>query len=95
VALGFKLAAQFAEVINFAVEGDDELAVVAIGAVGMGHRLRTALRQVDDGQAAVAECDSSIIGKPFAVAVWAAGGHGVADGAQLRPVRRGAEAAKA
>jgi hypothetical protein len=67
VAFRFELAAQFAVVVDLAVEGDDELAVGAV------HGLRAALRQVDDGQAAVAEGDSSVIGEPFAVAVWAAG----------------------
>jgi hypothetical protein len=83
VALRFKLAAQFAVVVDLAVEGDDELAV------GTVHGLRAALGEVDDGQAAVAEGDSSIIGEPFAMAVGPAGGHVVADGAQLGPVRRG------
>ena len=83
VALRFELAAQFAVVVDLAVEGDDELAVGAV------HRLRAALGEVDDGQAAVAQGDSSVIGEPFALAVGAAGGHVVADGAQFGPVRRG------
>jgi hypothetical protein len=83
VALRFELAAQFAVVVDFAVEGDDELAVCAL------HRLCAALGEVDDGQAAVAEGDAAVVGEPFAMAVWAAGGHVVADGAQLCPVRRG------
>jgi hypothetical protein len=54
VALGFELAAQFAVVVDFAVEGDDELAVCAV------HGLRAALGEVDDGQAAVAEGDAAV-----------------------------------
>jgi hypothetical protein len=65
--LRFELAAQFAVVVDLAVEGDDELVAGAM------HGLRAAFRQVDDGQAAVAQVDSSIIGEPFAVAVRAAG----------------------
>ena len=55
VALGFELFAQFAVVVDFAVEGDDELAVGAV------HGLRAALGEVDDGQAAVAQGDAAVV----------------------------------
>ena len=75
---GFQLFAQGLEVVNFAVEHDDEAAVL------VEHRLAAAL-QVDDGQAAVAERDAVV--DKIALAVRAAVGdevgHLLHNGARL------------
>jgi hypothetical protein len=50
----FELGADLGEIINFAVEGNDE------AAAGRDHRLRAGRRQVDDREAAMAERQSRL-----------------------------------
>ena len=79
-ALRFQVRTQRPVIVNLAVEDDDDLAV------GARHRLRGAIRQIDDGKPAMAEADAAVRGQPFALAVGAARRHVVADGAQLGQV---------
>lgn len=87
-AFGFEFAAQLAEIINLAVEGDDE------AAVGRGHRLMAGRRQIDDGKPAMGERDAGVRIAPEAVIVGAAMGETVGHGGGValervaRPDRR-------
>src|SRR5437588_12751232 len=61
MAAGFELDAQLLEIVNLAVEDDDDVAVF------VGHRLMAQGREVDDRQPAVAETDRSIGIAAFAI----------------------------
>ncbi len=69
IALGGKLAAKFAVVVDTAVEDGRE------AELAVDHRLRTALRQINDLQAAMAERDRP--GRPHAAGVRATRPHPV------------------
>src|SRR4051794_13778429 len=73
VSFGFKRGAQFAIVVNLAVENNGELALRP------EHWLRAAWRKVNDGKSPMAETDAPFRIKPIPRAVWTARGHLVAD----------------
>ena len=81
--LGFELAAQFAVVVDFAVERDAQPAISA------EHRLGAGIGKVDDGQAPVRQADALVIRDPQAGAVRPAFEHGLADTQQFFAVYRG------
>ena len=76
-AFGFELGTELAVVVDLAVEGDDEGAVVA------EHRLGAGRGEIDNRKAAMAKADTTVLGEPIAGAVRTASGHGVADGGEL------------
>ena len=59
VALCLETAAQFAIVVNLAVEGDDQLAV------GADHRLGAGVGEIDDREPPVPEADAAIGDDPL------------------------------
>ena len=69
IAGGAQSAAQFLVVINLAVEGYDETAVIGL------HRLQPVIGQVDNGETAMGKSGASVAGDPDAAAVRAALGH--------------------
>ena len=82
VALGLQLRAQFAVVVDFAVEGDREPAVGAL------HGLGATLRQVDDRQPPMGKADTPVGTGPLAAAVGAARGHAIVHASEFDPVDR-------
>ena len=79
VALGLEARAQLGVVVDLAVEGDPDRAVL------VGHRLVPGRRQVDDRQPPVAEHHAPVGRLPQAGVVGAAVGHGVAHGRHRPP----------
>lgn len=75
-----QLLAQFAEVVDFAVE--DQYAAAG----GVDHRLIARGAQVEDGQPPVAEQNAPVGGSPLSVGVGSALAHGLAQAVQALPV---------
>ena len=82
VPLGLERSTQFPVVVNFSVEGDDELAV------GACHRLGAALRQVNNTQAAMAKANSLIGRIPLAEAIRTTCSHVIANAPELGAIDR-------
>ena len=81
--LGFQALAQGAEVIDLAVVGDAVAPVCEVHGLGRG------LAEVDDGEATMGQPDAAVGGDPCALAVGAAGAHGLAKRHQLGPLHVG------
>ena len=82
VTLLGQAVAQGHEVVDLAVEGDDE------GVLAMGHGLVAGGRRIDDREPPVAEADPAVGGQPVTKIVGAADGHRVPDRRQLRLLDR-------
>jgi hypothetical protein len=77
VATSLKVGTQFAVVVNLAIEGDAELAVIG------GHRLGAAIGEIDNREAAMGKADPSIVRNPESCTIGTAVDHRFANSKQF------------
>src|SRR5438045_294650 len=80
-SFGLQLRAQFRVVVDLAIEYNDETTVFA------NHRLRRAIRQIEDRQTAMGQTATAVCTPPGPRPIWSPRPHGFAGGQELRLLR--------